>query len=97
MASGTVEHATLTAEQTRMVFTEIASCACTLADLLRGGMSGSPPSFGAELHAMSALADRIGALADAASGEQVVGGLFNWTLGPRFRDSGQSAPMRAEL
>lgn len=76
----------LSADQVEMVLRQIASDACTLASLTRSLVVtiGATPAAD-QLCAMVAIVERIGALADHASGADVVGDFHAWTMGPNFR------------
>lgn len=76
-----------TVEQLKAALEAIASTASTLASFTRDAMQGAGLTEQADqLHVASMLAERIGALADYAIGEEVVGDQGAWICGPNFHD-----------
>lgn len=73
-------------DQLQAALIEIATTANTLASFTRDAMQGAGQTEQAnQLHIAAMLAERIGALADYAVGEEVVGDQGDWLCGPTFR------------
>lgn len=85
----------VTAEQAWLLFQTISTTAGTARSLAMGASAeiGSRTAIPAAdvLNALCTMLEQIGALADVALGEDVVGSVAHWACGPHYGDSGQVA------
>jgi len=82
----------LTDEQVEMVLEEIATIAGSILPLAYRTVEASGLSDTADdAYAVQQALQQIGALADFASGEQIVGDFARWMLGPLFREQQQES------
>lgn len=82
----------LSEQQCQDILQNIASAADTALHFARRALGVSDSNCGAELEAICLILERIGFLADRASGENVVGDYGRWMLGPDFHERGKEVP-----
>lgn len=85
MANKKTKIAGLTNEQVRMLFEKIATSCNLMADLCRSKAEEHGDNDAAlTFHALDTMLCGVGAMADMATGETVVGSFSDWMLGPNF-------------